>query len=423
MKTLSFFSQPLFPPACRIAPGTVALCAYFLASMADGALLPFFALWAQQHAHVPLAYVGLLLACYAGGELIATPLLGGIADRVGRRPVLLCSTLGVGVGFLLLAHLHHVPVIAVCLIGIGIFECALHPTLATVIADTAPADSLRMRYASVRIASGLGHIAGPALGAALALLSLDTVFLGCGLSLLCALVIVIGMLPETRSSNSASEEDDEEEEGFSALLPAFRDRRLAALLLWFVLIEIVGSWPEVIAPVYAHGAHVLSASGVGLLFTYGAAVLVLLQWPVTRWSARIAAFPLLIAAGVSIAGGFALLLIRPDVLTLYASVTLLSLAQVLLGPLVPVAVNALAPPSARASYMAAVSTANDLRDSAGPASGMYLYSLAPRLPWLLGMPIALLAALALAITIRRGERPGGAADPDAADPHLHPDIV
>ena len=75
---------------------------FFLASVADGTLMPFFPLWARNDAGIPVEYIGLLLGCYAGGELLATPFVGGIADRVGRRPVLLASTTGVGVGFILL---------------------------------------------------------------------------------------------------------------------------------------------------------------------------------------------------------------------------------------------------------------------------------------------------------------------------------
>jgi hypothetical protein len=66
--------------------------------------------------------------------------------------------------------------------------------------------------------------------------------------------------------------------------------------------------------------------------------------------------------------------------------------------------HALAPAS-RASYMAAVSTANDLKDTVGPASGMFLYEISARLPWLLGVPLALFAAWALAMTIKRGKPP------------------
>ena len=88
--------------APRRAPARIGLFLFFVASVADGTLMPFFALWAHNDAGIPIEYIGLLLGCYAGGELLATPFVGGIADRVGRRPVLLVSTAGVGLGFLLL---------------------------------------------------------------------------------------------------------------------------------------------------------------------------------------------------------------------------------------------------------------------------------------------------------------------------------
>ena len=89
--------------------------------------MPFFALWAQQDAGIPIEYIGLLLGCYAGGELLATPFVGGIADRVGRRPVLLISTAGVGAGFVLLYLTTGVAAAALSLIVIGVFESVLHP--------------------------------------------------------------------------------------------------------------------------------------------------------------------------------------------------------------------------------------------------------------------------------------------------------
>lgn len=70
----------------------VGLFLCFFVGFADGVLMPFFALWAEKEAGISASHIGLLLACYSGGELLATPLVGGIADRVGRRPVLLIST-------------------------------------------------------------------------------------------------------------------------------------------------------------------------------------------------------------------------------------------------------------------------------------------------------------------------------------------
>ena len=119
----------------------VGMFLFFAASVSDGILMPFFALWAHKDAGIPIELIGLLLGCYAGGELLATPFFGGIADRVGRRPVLLVSTSGVGLGFLLLFMVRGAFAVAGALIVIGVFESVLHPTASTVIADVVPAAS------------------------------------------------------------------------------------------------------------------------------------------------------------------------------------------------------------------------------------------------------------------------------------------
>ena len=52
-------------------PERVAMLLFLVAGLADGVLMPFFALWAQRDAGVSTEYIGLLLGCYAGGELPA----------------------------------------------------------------------------------------------------------------------------------------------------------------------------------------------------------------------------------------------------------------------------------------------------------------------------------------------------------------
>ena len=135
---------------------------FFAAAVADGILMPFFALWAHKVAGIPIEFIGLLLGCYAGGELLATPFVGGIADRVGRRPVLLISTCGVGCGFILLYMVHGAFAVAAALITIGVFESVLHPTASTVIADVVPAETRREHFAARRVMSNAGSMAGPA---------------------------------------------------------------------------------------------------------------------------------------------------------------------------------------------------------------------------------------------------------------------
>ena len=46
--------------------------------------------------------VGLLFASYSIMQLIFSPILGGLSDKYGRRPILLISIIGTGIGFLVL---------------------------------------------------------------------------------------------------------------------------------------------------------------------------------------------------------------------------------------------------------------------------------------------------------------------------------
>jgi MFS family permease len=383
-------------------PARVSLFLFFAAGLADGVLLPFFALWAQKDAGIPTEYIGLLLGCYAGGELLATPFVGGIADRVGRRPVLLISSAGVGTGFLLLYLTRGAFATAAALIVIGMFESVLHPTAATVIADVTPADKLRGHFALTRTMSNAGSMVGPAVGAGLALWSLGLVFAGAGACLLAGALAVALLLPETRPRGEAAD-DEGDDEGLIALTAAFRDRRLTALLVPIAVLEIALSWIEAISPLYANNAGTLSPSGVGLLFTYFGALGVLFQLAVMQGSAKMRGSRIVLLAGLLQVLAFACLLVSATLPLLIAAVTLLAFAAMLVRPLTQTIVTELAPANARATYMAAFATVGDLKDTVGPAIGTYLYAIAATLPWMVGLPAPALAALGLAAAARRHE--------------------
>ena len=280
-RILAIFTAGIVTFAQAPRAARIGMLLFFAASAADGTLMPFFALWAHKDAGIPIAFIGLLLGCYAGGELLATPFLGGIADRIGRRPVLLVSTSGVGLGFLGLYFVHGAVAAAAVLLAIGIFESVLHPTAGAVIADVVPAETRRAHFALRRVFSNAGGMAGPALGALLALHSLRLVFIGAAAMLLTAAAVVAVSLHETRPK-SASDDADDDDESLLVLGAVFRDSRLAGVLLPVAVLEIALSWIQAVTPLYADAAGTLTASGIGLLFAYAGALGVVLQFPLTR---------------------------------------------------------------------------------------------------------------------------------------------
>ena len=376
---------------------------FFVASVADGTLMPFFPLWARNDAGIPVEYIGLLLGCYAGGELLATPFVGGIADRVGRRPVLLASTTGIGVGFILLFFAPGAITTALSLLVIGVFESVLHPTAATVITDVVAADERRGHFAMTRIMSNAGRVIGPALGGILALWSLHLVFFGAAATILTGAAAVAALLPETWQGRAADSGDDDDDESLTALGAAFRDRRLAGLLLSISVLEIAVSWIEAVTPLYATAAGALTPTGIGMLFAYAGVIGVIFQLPVTQATRRISGFATVLSSGAIEALAFVFLLPTPALPLLIAAITLATFARMLSGPLVQAIVSELAPRNAQATYQAAFSVVFDLKDAAGPAIGTWLYAMSTVLPWGTGIVASVAASFALAVAARRHE--------------------
>jgi MFS transporter, DHA1 family, tetracycline resistance protein len=375
---------------------------FFVASVADGTLMPFFPLWARNDAHIPVEYIGLLLACYAGGELLATPFVGGIADRIGRRPVLLVSTIGIGSGFLLLYFASGAVATALSLLVIGLFESVLHPTAATVITDVVEPDQRRSHFAMTRVMSNAGHIIGPALGGILALWSLHLVFFGAAATILTGAAAVAALLPETWRGKAEGGGDDDEE-SLTALGAAFRDRRLAGLLLSISVLELTISWIDAVTPLYATATGAVSPTGIGMLFAYAGVIGVIFQLPVTQASGRISGFATVLWSGAMQALAFVFLLPTPALPLLIAAITCASFAHMLTGPLVQAIVSELAPRNAQATYQAAFSVVFDVKDAAGPAVGTWLYAISTTLPWGTGIIASIAAASALAVAARRHE--------------------
>jgi len=163
------------------------------------------------------------------------------------------------------------------------------------------------------------------------------------------------------------------------------------------------SWIQAITPLYADAAGTLTASGIGLLFTYAGALGVVAQMAVTRVSGSMSSFSIVLWSGAALAVAFACLLASPALPTLVAAVTLLAVSEMLSGPLVQMIVSELAPRNAQATYQAAFSAVHDLKDAAGPAIGTWLYALATGLPWASGMVVSLGAAFGFAIAARKHE--------------------
>lgn len=106
---------------------------------------------------------GWLLFAYAFMQFICAPLLGGISDQYGRRPVLLASLFGFGVDYVFLAFAPTLAWLYVGRIIAGIMGASF-TTGAAYIADISTPEKRAQNFGLLGAAFGLGFIIGPVLG-------------------------------------------------------------------------------------------------------------------------------------------------------------------------------------------------------------------------------------------------------------------
>ncbi len=112
---------------------------------------------------VAARYGGWLLFAYAIMQFIFSPIIGGLSDRYGRRPVLLLSLMGLGIDYLFLALAPSIGWLFIGRLLAGI-SGASFTTASAYIADVSPPEKRAQNFGLIGAAFGLGFIIGPVLG-------------------------------------------------------------------------------------------------------------------------------------------------------------------------------------------------------------------------------------------------------------------
>jgi len=108
-------------------------------------------------------YFGGFAAIWAVMQFIASPIIGSLSDRFGRRPVLLASMFGLAADYVVMAL---APTIGWLLIGriISGITSSTGSTANAYIADVTPPEERAARFGLLGAAFGIGFVAGPAIG-------------------------------------------------------------------------------------------------------------------------------------------------------------------------------------------------------------------------------------------------------------------
>ncbi len=399
--------SPPEPPRPRLRRR--ARLAIFVTVLLDllgfGMILPILPFYAQRYGASDLQ-VGILFASYSAAQLVFSPLLGRLSDRLGRRPVLLGSIGGGVVAYLVFAG---APTFAVVLAARALSGVAASNfgIAQAYMADVTDKEERSKAMGMIGAAFGLGFVLGPAFGGLLALLSTTAVPVGAAALALVNLVLASVWLPESLSL--AVRERSREAAWFDprALGRVTRDLPLFGLMLLFFLVTFCMSLMEATLALFVQARLGWGEWQTSWLFVFVGLVMVAVQGGLIGWAVRHFGERRLIPAGIlAMTVGMAVLPLAHGIPVLALGLGLLALGAGLNNPSSLGLLSQLAGEATQGGTLGLSRSFGSLARVLGPLAGTWLFGHVG-VPWPFGTASALLlvslgfAALVLHAVARR----------------------
>jgi len=378
-------------------PKNRSLLAIFLVVFIDllgfGVVLPLLPYYADRFG-ANAAVTGLLVASYAAAQFIATPILGRLSDRFGRRPILMLSIAGNVLGFGLLALANNLWLLFAARILAGLTGGNISVAQAYITDVTAPKDRAR-GLGMIGAAFGLGFIIGPVTGGLLNEVSPAAPALAAaGLSLLNLLMVGL-WLPESLTADRRAELAQAGRSALTlgALLSALRRPLVGPLLnarFWFALAFALF---QSVFSLYALYRFNLSARDTGFVLAYVGLLSVITQGGLIRpLTARFSDRQLLLGATVGMAVGLLGWAVAPSVGVLLGVLAPIAISGGIFNTVINSAISKAVPPVEVGGTLGIAAALESLTRVISPLVGGLMLSLFnPALPGLVSA--ALLAAL------------------------------
>lgn len=169
----------------------IVLATLFIDVIGFGIIMPVMPDLITTLAHVPLGEAarvgGLLMGSFAVMQFLFGPVMGGLGDRFGRRPVLLACLVAFGLDYIVMGLAPTIGWLFASRAIAGVAGASFVPASAY-IADITPPERRAQNFGLVGAAFGLGFVVGPALGGVLGGIGVRVpFFVAGGLALLNAL--------------------------------------------------------------------------------------------------------------------------------------------------------------------------------------------------------------------------------------------
>ena len=242
----------------------------FLDALGIGILIPVFPDVIRRFGHDPSFvnhYYGYFISIYALMQFLASPILGSLSDRFGRRPVLLISLLGAGLDYLLMAFAPTLGILFAGRIVSGLTGASM-TVASSYMADISDDTNRSANFGMIGAAFGLGFIVGPGLGGLLGHLGHQAPFIAAAVFNLLNFAFGYFILPESLDEAHRRKVELKKLNPFHSLFKLLFQPGMRILIWIYLLLYLAGQVHPSVWTLYTQYKFNWSAFEVGMSLSF-----------------------------------------------------------------------------------------------------------------------------------------------------------
>jgi len=229
-----------------------------------------------------IIYSGWMIASYAIMQFVFSPILGGLSDRYGRRPILLFSLFGLGVDYFFLALANSLPFLFIGKIIAGICGSSISTSFAYV-ADISVPEKRAQNFGLIGAAVGLAFIIGPFLGGLLSEFGTRVPFIAAASLSLLNWLYGFFILPESLKSENKRAFRIKRSNPFTAFMQIKKNKSLRLLFVVLFLLLVSGQVMPSIWPFYTKYVYKWSDLEIGYSLAFVGMMLAIVKGGFIKW--------------------------------------------------------------------------------------------------------------------------------------------
>ena len=375
-------------------PFKVLVFATFIDRLGGFLLFPFFAVYVIERFGVGMTQVGFLFSMFAGGSIIGSTLGGALADKYGRRSMVLLGLISSGIGSILMGLVDDLFIFFIVAAILGVLGDLGGPARQAMVVDLLPKDLQTEGFGLLRVAVNVSATIGPIFGGFLASESYMLLFIADAMSSLITALIVFITIPETKPEKL----DDKPEESVMKTIIGYKEVLKDSVYIMFLAVSTITVLVYMqlysTLSVFLLTVYEFPKEGFGILLSMNALMVVLFQFWITKRTSKYAPMKMMAFGTLLYMIGFGMYGFISEVYLFFVAMFILTVGEMIVLPVAQAAVALFAPEDKRGRYMAIYGFSWSIPNLFGVViAGLIMDYIGPNWVWYLAGILSLIAII------------------------------